>query len=245
MKFVYSFLLSFLAFGMFAQNASIKGQLQDENKEAIVFANVALYNGADSSLVKVEPSDDSGIFNIKGLAAGNYYLVATYVGVADLRKSDINLTADQALDLGIISFAPSAIELEEATVTASRVMVEVKPDRTVFNVDGTINSVGSDAIELLRKAPGVLVDNNNNLSVLGRSGVMIYVDGKRLPLAGDDLANYLQNLPAEQIDRIDIITNPGARYEAEGNAGIIDIRLKKDKRFGSNGSLKRYQNTKP
>jgi outer membrane receptor protein involved in Fe transport len=237
MKFVYSFLLSFLAFGMFAQNASIKGQLQDENKEAVVFANVALYNGADSSLVKVEPSDDSGIFNIKGLAAGNYYLVATYVGVADLRKSDINLATDQALDLGIISFAPSAIELEEATVTASRVMVEVKPDRTVFNVDGTINSVGSDAIELLRKAPGVLVDNNNNLSVLGRSGVMIYVDGKRLPLAGDDLANYLQNLPAEQIDRIDIITNPGARYEAEGNAGIIDIRLKKDKRFGSNGSL--------
>ncbi|MCH2082205.1 MAG: TonB-dependent receptor [Saprospiraceae bacterium] len=237
MKFIFLFLFSFVAFSMLAQNASIKGQLQDENKEAVVFANVALYNGADSSLVKVEPSDDSGIFNIKGLVAGNYYLVATYVGVADLRKSDINLAADQALDLGIISFAPSAIELEEATVTASRVMVEVKPDRTVFNVDGTINSVGSDAIELLRKAPGVLVDNNNNLSVLGRSGVMIYVDGKRLPLAGDDLANYLQNLPAEQIDRIDIITNPGARYEAEGNAGIIDIRLKKDKRFGSNGSL--------
>ena len=110
MKFIFLFLFSFVAFSMLAQNASIKGQLQDENKEAVVFANVALYNGADSSLVKVEQSDDSGIFNIKGLVAGNYYLVATYVGVADLRKSDINLAADQALDLGIISFAPSEIE---------------------------------------------------------------------------------------------------------------------------------------
>jgi len=96
--------------------------------------------------------------------------------------------------------------------------------------------VGTDAISLLRKAPGVTVDNNDNISVLGRYGELLYVDGKRLPLAGDDLSNYLQSLPAERIDRIDIITNPGARYEAEGNAGIIDIRLKRDKSHGSNGT---------
>jgi outer membrane receptor protein involved in Fe transport len=116
-------------------------------------------------------------------------------------------------------------------------MVEVKADRTVFNVDGTINSSGSDAVELLRMAPGVVVDNNDNISVLGRNGVMIYVDGRRLPLAGEELSNYLKNLNADQIDKIDIISNPGAKYEAEGNAGIIDIRLKKDKRYGSNGSI--------
>ncbi|MFK8010305.1 MAG: outer membrane beta-barrel protein [Saprospiraceae bacterium] len=127
--------------------------------------------------------------------------------------------------------------MQEATVTASRVIVEIKPDRTVFNVEGTINSVGSDAISLLRKAPGVTVDNNDNINVLGRAGVLLYIDGKRLPLVGDDLKNYLQNLTAEQIDRIDIITNPGAKYEAEGNAGIIDIRLKKDKSHGANGSI--------
>jgi outer membrane receptor protein involved in Fe transport len=115
--------------------------------------------------------------------------------------------------------------------------MEVKPDRTVFNVEGTINSAGDNAIGLLRKAPGVLVDNNNNISVLSRSGVLLYVDGKRLPLTGDDLTNYLENLPAEQIDRIEIITNPGAKYEAEGNAGIIDIRLKKNKNFGANGTV--------
>ena len=238
MKFLHTLFFIFsLAVGTFAQEASIRGQLQDADKAAVIFANVALYNSADSSLVKVEASDDSGIFHIKGLNAGNFFLIATYVGVSDLRKTNIQLTANQQLDLGILSFAPAAVELEAATVTASRVMVEVKPDRTVFNVEGTINSVGSDAIELLRKAPGVMVDNNNNVTVLGRSGVLVYIDGKRLPLAGEDLSNYLQNLQADQIDRIDIITNPGARYEAEGNAGIIDIRLKKDKRFGANGSF--------
>jgi outer membrane cobalamin receptor len=121
-------------------------------------------------------------------------------------------------------------------VTTTRAIVEIKPDRTIFNVQGTINAVGSDGLELLRKAPGVTIDNNDNINVLSRSGVLIYVDGKRLPLAGADLANYLRNLTAEQIDRIDIITNPGAKYEAEGNAGIIDIRLKKNENEGANGS---------
>lgn len=79
----------------------------------------------------------------------------------------------------------------------------------------------------MRKAPSVTIDNNDNISLLGRSGVLVYLDGKRLPLSGQDLSNYLQNLPAEQIDRIEIITNPGAKYEAQGNAGIIDIRLKR------------------
>ncbi len=141
------------------------------------------------------------------------------------------------IDLGVLAFAKDAIELTTATVTANRVMVEVKPDRTVFNVDGTINSAGDDAMSLMRKAPGVTVDNNDNITVLGRSGVQIFIDGKRLPLSGDDLANYLKNFPSNQIDRIDIITNPGAKYDAEGNAGIVDIRLKKDKNLGTNGTV--------
>ena len=220
-----------------AQSASIQGQLQDAAGDPVVFANVILYSAADSSIQKVEASDEAGIFQMQGIKAGNYNLKVTYVGVADLWKTSINLEEEQALDLGLLSFAPAAVDLAEATVTASRAMVEIKPDRTVFNVEGTINSVGSDALSLLRKAPAVTVDNNDNINVLGRSGVLLYVDGKRLPLTGQDLSNYLQNLPAEQIDRIDIITNPGARYEAEGNAGIIDIRLKKDKNLGANGTF--------
>ena len=232
------FTLSFLSLLLNIQaQTSIKGQLQDADGAAVEFANIALYNAVDSNLVKVETSDESGVFQIAGVDAGSYYLNATYVGFDDLRKPEFRLNPDQQLDLGILSFSPMTIEIAQATVTAQRVMVETKGDRTIFNVQGTINSVGSDAISLLRKAPGVMVDNNDNISVLGRSGVLLYVDGKRLPLTGDALTSYLQNLPAEQIDRFEIITNPGARYEAEGNAGIIDIRLKKDKNMGANGSV--------
>ncbi len=237
MKNLFTFLLSCCFLFSQAQNASITGTLQNDQQEPVQFSNIILYQSADSSLVKVEPSDDEGKFRFSGLSAGNYYLVATYVGLADLKETGLNLTDGQTLELGTLTFQPTAVELTGATVTATRAMVEVKPDRTVFNVQGTINSTGSDAIELLRKAPGVMIDNNDNINVLGRSGVLLYVDGKRLPLTGEDLKAYLQSLPADQIDRFDIITNPGAKYEAEGNAGIIDIRLKRDEKLGTNGSL--------
>lgn len=238
MKTINTFLFSFfLLVSGFSQKASIQGQLQSSNGEALIFANLSLHLETDSSLVKVETTDEAGIFKIKGLNPGNYFLKATYVGIEDFEQTGIQLKAEQSLDLGKLVLRESGVMLEEATITASRVMVEVKADRTIFNVDGTINSSGSDAVELLRMAPGVVVDNNDNISILGRNGVMIYVDGRRLPLVGEELSNYLKNLNADQIDKIDIITNPGAKYEAEGNAGIIDIRLKKDKRFGSNGAV--------
>jgi iron complex outermembrane receptor protein len=220
-----------------AQTANLSGQLQTQDDEAVVFANVVLYNAADSSIVKVEASDETGAFRFRNIPAGKYLLQSTYVGSEDLWVSDIELAENDQKSLGVLKFGNEIIELKEATVSASRVMLEVKSDRTVFNVEGTINSVGSDALSLMRKAPGVTVDNNNNISMLGRAGVLIYVDGKRLPIGGDDLSSYLENLPAEQIDRIDIITSPGARYEAEGNAGIIDIRLKKDQNQGANGTV--------
>jgi outer membrane receptor protein involved in Fe transport len=222
---------------LFAQDISLRGQLQDDAGEPVIYANVALYQASDSTIAKVEASDDAGVFRFQGIPAGTYHLKATYVGAAEFWQPNITLAEGDQKDLGVIKFGSTAVELAEATVTAQRAMVEVKPDRTVFNVQGTINSTGSDGLSLLRKAPGVTVDNNDNINVLGRSGVLLYVDGKRMPLTGDDLSNFLQNLPADQIDRIDIITNPGARYEAEGNAGIIDIRLKKDENIGANGSL--------
>ncbi|MCB0578163.1 MAG: TonB-dependent receptor [Phaeodactylibacter sp.] len=237
MRHVLTLFALLLWLGSQAQSASIRGQVQEAGGAPAAFANVILYTTADSSLYKAQATDGAGLFNLRGIAAGNYHLKATYIGAPDLWVADIQLEEGGQLDLGKRSFSSATFDLTEATVTASRTMVEVKPDRTIFNVEGTINSAGSDAISLLRKAPGVTVDNNDNINVLGRSGVLLYVDGKRLPLTGQDLTNYLQNLPAEQIDRIEIITNPGARYEAEGNAGIIDIRLKKDENLGANGSV--------
>ncbi|MFN7830746.1 MAG: TonB-dependent receptor plug domain-containing protein, partial [Bacteroidota bacterium] len=228
---------SFFSSSVSAQNTAAKGQLQGPEKEAIAFANIALFSAADSSLQKAGVTSESGIFELRGLKAGSYYLKATWLGMADLYKPGILLSESETLDLGVVTMSARTLEMAEAVITATRPMVEVRSDRTVFNVQGTINSAGTDALSLMRKAPGVTVDNNDNINVLGRAGVLIYLDGKRLPLSAQDLAAYLQSLPADQIDRIDIITNPGSRYEAEGNAGIIDIRLKKDKSLGANGSL--------
>lgn len=216
--------------------SSITTTLVDETDKPVMFANAVLYKLSDNSLVKVETSDTEGKVTFGNVPKDIYTLKVTYVGYDDLVINDINTTTKTSLDLGSQAMVVSSVQLEAAVVTAQRSMVEVKPDRTVFNVQGTVNSAGDNGLGLLRKAPGVLVDNNNNVSVLSRSGVLFYIDGKRLPLAGDDLTNYLENIPAEQIDRIDIITNPGAKYEAEGNAGIIDLILKKDKNLGYNGT---------
>ena len=234
----FSFLIILLfGSGIQAQDALIKGQLVNDQDEPVIYANVSLHSSIDSSLVKVETTNEAGLFKIMNLKAGAYFIKASYVGLANLVVPPFELSANDLKDLGVLKFSSEGTSLAEVTVTTTRAMVEVKADRTVFNVQGTINSIGEDALALMRKAPSVTVDNNDNISILGRTGVRIFVDGKPLPLAGTELSNYLQNLPAEQIDRIDIITNPGAKYEAQGNAGIIDIRLKRDENIGTNGSL--------
>jgi hypothetical protein len=237
MKIILSLFTSLVfLIGVQGQSGTISGKLFDENSEPIMFANVILKLQENGEIVKVETSDENGSFNFVNVSNQNYLLTATYVGYDDLVINDLNVEKGD-VNLGELNMNVSSVQLETAVITAQRALVEIKPDRTVFNVQGTVNSAGDNGLDLLRKAPGVLVDNNNNVSVLSRTGVMFYVDGKRLPLSGEDLSNYLQNIPAEQIDRIDIITNPGAKYEAQGNAGIIDIRLKKDDTIGYNGVI--------
>jgi len=230
-------MVMFVTGSLMAQEGRIYGALKSPEGDPVEFANVVLYQAVDSSIVKVEPSDAEGKFAFADLKEGVYEVMASFLGMDNLKISKLSLQPGQALDLGTLTMQSGSIALDAATVKATRALIEIKPDRTVFNVQGTINSVGSDALSLLRKAPSVTVDNNDNISVLGRTGVLVYVDGKRLPLNGEELSNYLQNLPAEQIDRIDIISNPGAKYEAEGNAGILDIRLKRDKSLGANGTV--------
>ncbi len=127
--------------------------------------------------------------------------------------------------------------MSNVTVTAKKPMVEVKADKTILNVEGTINATGSNALELLRKSPGVLLDKDDNISLAGKNGVQVYIDGRSTPLSGQDLANYLKTLQSSQIEAIELITNPSAKYDAAGNAGIINIRLVKNKSLGTNGSV--------
>jgi len=136
-----------------------------------------------------------------------------------------------------LSSEKKADSLKAITVNGRKPPVEVKADRTIVNVEGTINSVGQDALELLRKSPGVMVDKDNNISLSGKNGVKLYVDGRQVPLNGSDLADYLKTLQSSQIESIELISNPSAKYDASGNAGIINIRLKRNRSFGNNGSI--------
>lgn len=217
-------------------HSQISGRLLDNQNTPVIFANVILQKTSDSTIVKVESTNDDGSFTFEGLNSGLYFLEITYLGYETKIIPNVKYS-NTAIQLGIISLANQSVQLETAIVTSTRSIVEVKADRKIFNVQGTINSAGENGLNLLRKAPGVLVDNNDNISVLGRAGVLVYVDGRRLPLSGAELSNYLQNLTAAQIDRVEIISNPGAKYEAQGNAGIIDIILKKDKNLGANASM--------
>ncbi len=234
-------LLCLAPISVFSQNSIttgiIAGTIFDQDEAPVAFANVILNSAQDSSLVKVEYSDDNGAFRLANIEEGRYILEITYVGMPPYRTDVFELFPGQELEMGSIVMKAASTELEEVVVTAERPLLEIQPDKMVFNVENSINATGNTAMELLRKSPGVVVDNNDNITMLGRSGVRIYIDGKPSPLRGEDLANYLKTLQSTDIDAIEIITNPGAKYEAEGNGGIINIRLKKDMTLGANANV--------
>lgn len=215
----------------------ITGVVMDANIQPLSFANILLFSTADSALVKAEYSQEDGTFELSGIPEGQYWLDVTYVGLPNYHSEPFSIGLGETVELPLITMQAANVQLTEVTVKAKRPLVEVHADKTVFNVDGSINATGSDAMELLRKAPGLVVDNNDNIIMNGKNGVKVYIDGRPSHLSTSDLAAYLKTIQASDIDNIEIITNPSAKYEAEGNAGIINIRMKKDKNLGSNGTL--------
>ncbi len=228
-------LFSVLCFTLNAQ--TIKGYVRDGEDKPLASATVSVLRIKDSAVVKLAVTDKAGRFVIAGLKEGDYRLSATYVGYKNFFSDVVSVKTDGEVDLPVFTLAKKGGELNDVTVTARKQLVEVKADKTVFNVEGTINAVGQDALELLRKAPGVQIDRDDNISVSGKNGVQIFIDGKPSPLSGKDLSEYLKSLQSAQIELIEIITNPSAKYEAAGNAGIINIRLKRNKTLGTNGSV--------
>ncbi len=226
-----------LQLGMAQDQAGVQGLVQTLGQEPVSYATATLRQTSDSSLVKASISELDGSFVFDQLAAGTYFVEITYVGYEPHRSEALTLADGEQRVLPGITMHERSAELQEVVVKAARAIVEVHPDKTVFNVEGSINAEGSDALELLRKAPGVIVDNNEHVILQGKSGVKIYIDGKPSPLSADDLAEYLKSMQSTEIDAIEMITNPSAKYEAEGNGGIINIRLKKDKSLGTNGAL--------
>ncbi|HYJ38445.1 MAG TPA: TonB-dependent receptor, partial [Chitinophagaceae bacterium] len=216
--------------------SQVTGFVKDNQGQPIKGATISLLRSADSGVVKFAASNTDGSFNFIGIKDGSYRVKTTFVGHKPRFSSPIDYAGTEVKVPPVIMEKLSG-EMKEVVVTASRPLIEVKADKTILNVEGTINAVGSDMIELLRKSPGVMVDKDDNISMNGKSGVQIYIDGRPNPMSGADLASYLKSIQSSQVEAVELITNPSAKYEAAGNAGIINIRLKKNKSFGTNGSV--------
>ncbi len=219
----------------FAQQ--ISGVVKDQQGKPVSGSTVSLLKSKDSSVVKLAASDNSGHYSFNSIKYGKYVLSITHVGYAPSYSPAFEFSGTGETNVPDVSLSKLENELKGVVVTSKKPMVEVKADRTILNVEGTINATGNDALELLRKSPGVTVDKDDNISLSGKNGVQVYIDGKPTPLSGSDLANYLKSIQSSQIESIELITNPSAKYEAAGNAGIINIKLKKNKTFGANGSV--------
>ena len=229
-------ILSFFSVSsLFGQNLQISGTIKNQKNEGVSFATILVLNSLDSSLVKAETATEYGGFVMKNLFGGKYIVSVSSVGYKKYYSPVFQLE-NTNLQLGDIILLEENT-LKELTVSATKPLVEVKSDRTIFNVQGSLVSTGLSAFEVLRKSPGVSFDNNENVVLQGKTGVRIFIDGKPSILQGQDLNEFLKSLQASDIEAIELITQPSSKYDAAGNAGIINIKLKKDKRYGSNGSF--------
>lgn len=216
----------------------ITGYVVDEGQKPLDYASISLLKAKDSSLVKTAFSDLAGKFSFESLAEGNYLVSATMVGYKKVFSkpvaiSGVNSTAEvEKLQLNILSKT-----LKEVTVLAQKPFIERKMDKLVVNVENSSVSAGSTAMEVLEKAPGVTIDKDDNISMKGKQGVLIMLDGKPTHMSSADVANMLRNMQSNQIETIELITSPSARYDASGTSGIINIKTKKNKNMGLNGSL--------
>lgn len=229
-------LILLTATSVFSQAQQVNGLTKDENGAPLNGATASLIKANDSSTIKLAITKENGSYIFSGIKEGNYKVLVTYIGFKSAFSPGFSFSSS---DVTVPELKLSKItgNLSNVTVTAQKPMVEVKADKMILNVEGTINAVGSNALELLRKSPGVLLDKDDNISLAGKNGVQIYIDNRQTPLSGQDLANYLKSLQSFQIEAIELITNPSAKYDAAGNAGIINIRLKKNKSLGTNGSV--------
>lgn len=214
---------------------SISGTLTDPAGKAQPFATVMLMRAQDTAFIKGAVSDVEGRFEFEKVVPARYFVRASLFGykVTDSKVFD----ASSDVSLGALSMAEIDNRLQEVTIKAQKPLIEVQADKLVFNVDASPTNSGLNALELLRKSPGVSLDQNENISLKGRQNVMVQINGKLTPMTGQDLAQFLKGLNANDLETIEIISNPGAKYDAEGNAGIINLRLKKDKKLGTNGSV--------
>jgi hypothetical protein len=241
MRTYYCLPLLFLltAFSVHAQTTGkVKGTVEDATQKSIESATVSLLKATDSSVVKINAADKEGRFHFENVQEGRYLVSVSAVGyqAGYSEGFEIAVTSPE-VTVKPVKLQPATKALSGVTVTSKRPLIEQKVDRMVINVDASPTNAGNSALEVLEKSPGITVDKDGNISLKGKEGVMVLVDGRPTQLSGPDLANLLRSMNAAQLDQIEIMTNPPAKFDAAGNAGIINIKTKKNKQHGYNGSV--------
>ena len=234
-------LLSPLFTNAFSQESSSKvsvitGKVVDESNAPVPYATVGLYSSTDSAFVDGALTDDAGAFNLKPRKNGIHYLKISFLSFAEKTIDKIDFTG-QTLDLGTITLTAEAVTLDEVQVTGEKSQLQFDLDKRVYNVAKDLTAKGGSAIDVLENVPSVSVDVDGNVSLRGSEQVNILVDGKPSGLIGVSTSDALRQLQGSLIERIEVITNPSARYNAEGESGIINIVLNKNQKKGVNGSF--------
>lgn len=237
MRFLAFFSLFLLSgtHAIHARTGNIAGMVTDGNTP-LAGATITLMKTDGKTLVKADAANEKGEFVMEHIAEG-YYLVLAMMAGYDNYTSDTIKLADRDIHLPIIKMVRKTTALKDVAVRAQKPFIEIKADKIVVNVENSIVNAGSSVLDVLSRSPGVRVDQNDNISLKGRQGVNVMIDGKRTVVAGSDLANLLKSMPAAAIEQLEIISNPSARYDAAGSSGIINIKTKRDKRMGMNGTM--------
>ncbi|ULQ53892.1 TonB dependent receptor [Flavihumibacter fluvii] len=231
--------LTTLSFVSVAQTKTgiIQGKILDSQKKPAESITVSLLNAKDSSVAKVVATDKSGSYSFQDISTGQYLVQASSAGLQKAYSSKLIISDGQpAVEIPVIQMAVTAKELGTVTVTGHKPFIEQKIDKMVVNVDAAVTNVGSTVLEVLEKSPGITIDKDGNISLKGKQGVTVMMDGRPTYLTNDQLTNLLKSMPASSVDQIEIVTNPSAKYDAAGNSGIINIKTKKNKQKGFNGN---------
>ncbi|MBS1519578.1 MAG: TonB-dependent receptor [Bacteroidetes bacterium] len=218
-------------------SANVSGSLLDEQGKPMMYATASLLNAQDSTIVKGAISNEQGVYSFDHIKQGRYVIKATTVGYQKAVSQPITVASNGSVTVPELKMQPSAHSLNGVNVTAAKPLVERKIDRTVVNVANSPLAAGNSAMDILERAPGVSVDKDDNISLKGKQGVTVMINDKLTYLTAAQLATLLRSTDGNTIESIEIITNPSAKYDAAGNSGIINIKLKKNKQTGTNGSL--------
>lgn len=228
-----------LPLGLFAQNSlvNISGTIKDNSSnELLPFVNIQLKNEADSSFVAGTVSDDNGFFNLSGIHPGEYLLELSSIGYSNQSSPIFIGSSSNFIDLGVIKMAADVELLNEVMVTAKKDAVSGSLDKKSYSVDDNVSQIGGSVLQSMANLPGVTTQDGQ-IQLRGNSKVVVLIDGKQTAITGFCNQKGLDNIPASAVSKIEIINNPSAKYDANGNAGIINIILKKDEQYGINGTV--------